>query len=212
MKQAAYLESYLADKTFLVGHRITLADIFTASALARGFEVVRTPPRWIWITMSAFLTVTLQVLDAKFRTAHPNTFRFFNTIVNQPQFAAVAPSLPLCAEAVVFTPPKKEKVAAAPKEAAAPKAAKAPKAKEDDDEEPAAAPEARAPHPVSLLPAASFPLDELKRQYSNQETDVAFKWLEENFNANDYSLWKVAYKYPEELTQGWSRSFRYQGS
>lgn len=43
LKQAAYLEGVLADKTFLVGHRITLADIFVASALARGAEFVRPP-------------------------------------------------------------------------------------------------------------------------------------------------------------------------
>lgn len=145
-----------------------------------------------------------QVLDAEFRKAHPNTTRYLNTIVNQPQFAAVS-KVTFADKAVVFTPPKKE--AAAPKAAAAPaapKAAKAPKAKEvDEDEEPAAPAEARAPHPASLLAAPkSFPLDEFKRQYSNSETDVAFKWLEENFDAQDYSLWKVSYKYPEELTQG----------
>lgn len=28
------------------------------------------------------------------------------------------------------------------------------------------------------------------------------KWLEANFDAQDYSLWKVSYKYPTELTQG----------
>lgn len=28
------------------------------------------------------------------------------------------------------------------------------------------------------------------------------KWLEENFNSQEYSLWKVEFKYPEELTKG----------
>lgn len=27
------------------------------------------------------------------------------------------------------------------------------------------------------------------------------KWLEANYDAQDYSLWKVTYKYPTELTQ-----------
>jgi elongation factor 1-gamma len=28
------------------------------------------------------------------------------------------------------------------------------------------------------------------------------KWLDANYDAQDYSLWKVTYKYPTELTQG----------
>ena len=28
------------------------------------------------------------------------------------------------------------------------------------------------------------------------------KWLDEHYDAQDYSLWKVTYKYPTELTQG----------
>lgn len=30
----------------------------------------------------------------------------------------------------------------------------------------------------------------------------AVKWLEANYNPQEYSLWKAEYKYPEELTQG----------
>ena len=41
---SAYLEKTLADKTFLVGDRISIADIFVASALTRGFEFVRRLP------------------------------------------------------------------------------------------------------------------------------------------------------------------------
>lgn len=41
LKAASLLEKTLADKTFLVGHRVTLADIFIASAVGRGFDCVR---------------------------------------------------------------------------------------------------------------------------------------------------------------------------
>ena len=33
-------------------------------------------------------------------------------------------------------------------------------------------------------------------------SQVAIKWLDENYNGQEYSLWKATYKYPEELTQG----------
>lgn len=39
----AVLEKTLATKTFLVGERITLADIFVATSVSRGFAEVRFP-------------------------------------------------------------------------------------------------------------------------------------------------------------------------
>lgn len=181
-KLCAYLEKCLSDKTFLVGHRITLADIYVASVLVRGFEFV---------------------LDAEFRTAHPNIFRHFNTVVNQPHFAAVLGASPtLIEKCTVYTPPKKEP--AAPKVAApaAAKAPKAPKPKDDDEDEPSVPDEPKAKHPAEALGAAkAFPLDEFKRQYSNNETPVAMKWLEGVYDPSEYSLWRVDYKYPTELTQ-----------
>lgn len=41
LKQFAYLEKTLADKTFLVGNRITVADIYVASVIIRGLGLVR---------------------------------------------------------------------------------------------------------------------------------------------------------------------------
>jgi elongation factor 1-gamma len=46
-----------------------------------------------------------------------------------------------------------------------------------------------------------MPLDEWKRQYSNNDTPDALKWFWEHYDPKDYSLWKVDYKYNEELTQ-----------
>lgn len=134
--------------------------------------------------------------------------RHFNTVIHQPQFFSVIGNTePTAVEkAIVYTPPKKEAAAPkAPVAAAAPKAPKAPKAKEvdEEEEEPSVPAEPKAKHPAELLGAPkSFPLDEFKRQYSNNETDVAFKWLKENYDPQEYSLWKVTFKYPEELTQG----------
>ncbi|KAI5479407.1 elongation factor 1-gamma [Pseudohyphozyma bogoriensis] len=178
------LNNYLADKTFLVGHRVTLADIFVASALQRGTEVI---------------------IDAALFAQFPNALRFLNTVVNQPTYLSVIGSAPVwLQEPVVYTPPKKEEKPKKEKAAPAPKAEK-PAKKEVEEEEPAAPAEPKAKHPAELLgPAKSFPLDEFKRQYSNNDTPVAVKWLADNFNeqaAQEYSFFKAVYKYPTELTQ-----------
>ncbi|GAA5934493.1 translation elongation factor EF1B gamma [Sporobolomyces koalae] len=169
----AYLEKYLASTTFLVGERITLADIYVTIILSFGFS---------------------KVLDAEVRATLPNTVRFFNTVVRQTNVAAVVGEPTLIEKAIVYTPPKKEekkKEAPKPKEAAKPAA----------DEEEVAAEAPKPKHPCEALPKPAFPLDEFKRQYSNNETVDAMKWLDEHYNANDYSIVKATFKYPEELTQ-----------
>ena len=175
LKSLDYLEKVLADRTFLVGDRVTLADIFVYSVLGPAFATV---------------------LDADFRKSHPNVTRHFQTVAHQPQVLEVVGQEPtLCEKAAVYTPPKKEekpKAAPAPKEDK-PKAAPAPAA----DDVPAEAPKPK--HPCEALgPAKSFPLDEWKRQvrsflvffrsfvavtltlvrllqYSNNDTSVAMK-------------------------------------
>src|SRR5271155_4478425 len=63
LKAIHNLEQHLLVHTFLVRERITLADLFTASLIARGFEYV---------------------LDKEWRDANPNTTRWYETIINQP--------------------------------------------------------------------------------------------------------------------------------
>lgn len=164
-------EEHLTHHTYLVGERITLADLFSAGLLYRGFQ---------------------NFFDKQWRQQHPAVTRWYETIVNQPIYSAVAEKLPfLDTPALTNVAPKK---AEAPK--AAPKPAAAPKAEEPEEE--AAAPKAK--HPLESLPKASLPLDEWKRQYSNSETPDALKWFWENVKFDEYSLWKVAYKYNDELT------------
>ncbi|KAI8368695.1 hypothetical protein BD560DRAFT_398457 [Blakeslea trispora] len=78
----------------------------------------------------------------------------------------------------------------------------------EKEEKPAAAAveeEAKpAPKPKSkldLLPPSPFILDAWKREYSNNDTKDAIKWFWEHFDAEGFSIWKVDYKYNEELTQ-----------
>jgi elongation factor 1-gamma len=63
------VEAHLADKTYLVGDAITLADITLFSALIYPFKFVCCP---------------------EFRGAIPNVMRWFNTVANQPSFIDVA--------------------------------------------------------------------------------------------------------------------------
>ncbi|KAG0000773.1 Elongation factor 1-gamma [Entomortierella chlamydospora] len=179
--QLATLERHLIKKTYLVGERVTLADISAATSLYQAFKLL---------------------FDADFRKGFPAVNRWFTTIVNQTNFKAVAGDFVFCETPLKYVAPKKE---AAPKEKKAdkPKEEKKPKAKEPEEE-----PEETfedAPKPKSkldLLPKPGMALDEWKRQYSNNDTPVAMKWLWENIDlTTDYSIWKVDYKYNDELTK-----------
>ncbi|KAG0149904.1 hypothetical protein CROQUDRAFT_279056 [Cronartium quercuum f. sp. fusiforme G11] len=172
------IEKLLQYRTYFVGERITLADIFLAAHLTWGFNYI---------------------LDASWRSQFPNIFRHYQTLVHQSAFATVLGGEPtLIEKRIVYSPPKKEK-APAPA-AAAPKAEK--KAKDDEDDEPLVPAEPKAKHPCEALgPAKCFPFDEWKRQYSNSKFPDAMKWLEEHIDLSEYSFVKVTYKYNEDLTQ-----------
>ncbi|KAJ5986708.1 hypothetical protein N7451_011073 [Penicillium sp. IBT 35674x] len=163
----AVLENHLTENTYLVGERITLADLFTAALLTRAFATV---------------------LDKKYREENVAFTRWYNTIINQAAFKAVFPEPKFAEECIKYTPPKKEEK---PKPAPAPAAAA-------EEDKPAEAPKAK--HPLEALGKPTLALDEWKRQYSNNDTrEVAMPWFWQNFNAEEYSLWKVDYKYNNEL-------------
>ncbi|KAI8657402.1 hypothetical protein NCS57_01118300 [Fusarium keratoplasticum] len=178
LKAFDVVEDHLIRNTYLVGERITLADLFAASITLRGFQYF---------------------FDKTYREEHPALTRWFETVRSQPIFSEVAEQVEfLETPALTNTPPKKPEQ---PKKEAAPK-------KEKEAPAPAAAPaaeDAPAPpkpkHPLELLGKPSFPLDEWKRQYSNiKNHDEAMKYFWENFNFEEWSIWKVDYKYNDELT------------
>ncbi|GAA5913134.1 uncharacterized protein JCM6883_006535 [Sporobolomyces salmoneus] len=171
----AYLEKHLSSRTFLVGERITIADLFVAISLSFGFA---------------------KVLDAEFRATLPNTMRFFNTVINQENVKSIVGQPTLIEKAIVYTPPKKEEKK---KETPAPKPKAAPAAQEEEEESAPAEPKAK--HPCEALGKPTLVLDEVKRQYSNNDTKDFFEWFEKNYNPNEYSLVRASYKYPTELTQ-----------
>jgi elongation factor 1-gamma len=166
-KVVGIFEAHLTANTYLVGERITLADIFAAALLTRAFATV---------------------LDAAWRQANPATTRWYNTIINQDAFKAVFPSPKFAEEVIKYTPPKKEE-----KPKAAPAAAAAAPA-ESTAEPP------KAKHPLEALGKPTLILDDWKRKFSNEDPrTVAMPWFWEQFKADEYSLWKVNYKYNNEL-------------
>ncbi|KAL9550530.1 hypothetical protein MBANPS3_004693 [Mucor bainieri] len=173
------LNKVLLTKTYLVGHQITYADIAVVTSLIPSFTLV---------------------LDKAARAEFKNVTRYVTTIVAQPNFSKFLGDVQLCETPLKYTPPKKEKKPAAPAKEAAPKKKEAaPKAAEADAEEPAKP----APKPKSkldLLPPSKFIMDAWKREYSNNDTKDAIKWFWENFDPEGYSIWKVDYKYNDELT------------
>jgi elongation factor 1-gamma len=168
------LEDYLLVNTYLVGERLSLADVFVASLLIRGFQYV---------------------FDKKWRADFPCTTRWYETITNQPIYESGLKTS-FIDEAIKYTPPKKE---AAPKKET-PKAAPKAAAKKDDDDEEEDKPAPKPKHPLDALPRSTMVLDDWKRKYSNEDTPVAMKWFWETANFDEYSLWRVDYKYNDELT------------
>jgi elongation factor 1-gamma len=157
------LNKILLTKTYLVGHQITYADIAIVTSLVNAY---------------------VNVLDKSVRDEYKNVTRYFKTVVAQPNFKKFLGEITLCETPLKFTPPKKEKKPAAPKEQPKKKEADAPKPKSKLD----------------LLPPSKFIMDAWKREYSNNDTKDAIKWFWDNFDSEGYSIWKVDYKYNDELT------------
>lgn len=178
-KAVQIVEEHLLHNTYLAGERVSLADLFAAGIISRGFQYF---------------------YDKKWRADNPNVTRWYETVYNQPIYSAVAGKLSLIDEVTLKNqPPKKPEQ---PKKEAAPKAAPKPKPKEVEEDEEEEVKEAPKPkHPLEALPKPTLILDEWKRQYSNNDTADAMKWFWENYKPEEYSLWRVDYKYPEELTQ-----------
>ena len=181
LKAVSVLNEHLLVHTYLVGERITLADLFTAGLISPGFKYF---------------------FDKQWREDNLNVTRWYETVCNQPIYSDVAGKFDFIDEAIKNQPPKTEKQEK-PKKEQAPKAQPKPKAKEaEEEEEEEEKPAPKPKHPLEALPKPTLVLDDWKRKYSNEETrEVALPWFWENFNAEEYSLWKCDYKYNDELTQ-----------
>merc|ERR1712004_152792 len=152
------LNDHLLAKTFLVGERISLADIAVCCTL---------------------LSLYKQVMDPSFRGAYQNVNRWFTTVVNQPNAKAVLGEVVLCSKEAQFDAKKfaefsgkgDKKKEEKPKKEQQPK-----KEPEKKKEKPAEKPRRRTMvcprNPKPRIPSQHFPkgtfdLEEWKRFYSN---------------------------------------------
>jgi elongation factor 1-gamma len=140
------------------------------------------------------------VFEASFVTPFKNVTRWFTTCINQPHFKSVLGQVQLC-EKMAVPPTTPVTPAAQPK---VEKKAEKKVVEEKEDLEKLAAEEEKpkGKNPLDLLPKSSFILDEWKRCYSNNDTrPTALDWFWANFDSEGYSIWRVEYKYNNELTQ-----------
>merc|ERR1719483_1469492 len=176
----AALDQFLVTRTFLVGERISLADIGMAVTLLPAFT---------------------QVLDEAFRTSHRHLTRWFNTIIHQELVVNVVGAVKLCTkEAEMIQGVKKD--AAKKKE----KVTKPEKKKEEPKNKPAEEPmeipaEPKKSDPLDPLPKGTFDLDEWKRFYSNNDEDKSCEYFWSKFDPSCYSIWRGDYRYNKELSQ-----------
>lgn len=145
------------------------------------------------ITLADFFTAALltrafaTVLDQSFRSDNPAVTRWYSTVTNQPAFKAVVEKPVLIEKAIQYTPPKKEE--------------KKEKKEEKKEEKPAEPKPEKPKHPLEALGKPNFPIDDWKRFYSNEDTrPTALNYFWENYNPEEYSIWKVQFKYNNELT------------
>lgn len=166
------LEQRLKLHPYIVGDRLTLADVAAASTLVLGFKLI---------------------FDEKYRKPLGNLTKWFSAIAASEQFTAVWGPIKL---AKVAVPLPEVKVAEAPKaEESKNKPAeesKKPAVASDaaDDEQP----KKKGPNPLDLLPASNFVLDEWKKLYANSKDKAStLPWFWEHFDPEGYSIWIFKY-------------------
>jgi len=184
------LNKHLSTRTYLVGERISFADITIASSLYHIYQLVAEP---------------------SFRKAFVNVNRWYLTVVNQPKVhevfgdvvladkAQIAPESS-AAEQEVEKPKETKPKEAKPKKEEKPKPA--PKEHDDEEEDETHDDEPKGKNPLDALPPPKMNMDEWKRMYSNNDTRAtAMPWFWANFSEADYSLWFCRYLYNHELQQ-----------
>ena len=181
------LDKWLEIRTYLVGERITIADIAVFS------------------TVDVVLRATSAAADAY---KCKNVIRHYMTVLHQPKTQEALKAVGH--DALIPAKPKEEK-APAPKKEEKPKKAEKPAAAEEEDEMPAE--EKKKPNPLDALPPSKFVLDAFKREYSNTDTrKVAAPYFFDNFDAEGFTCFWCNYKYNEDnkmtfmtanLVRGW---------
>jgi elongation factor 1-gamma len=189
-KAMTALNDHLLHHTFLVGERVTLADIVVACTMISLYQ---------------------NVLDPGFRKPFGNVNRWFTTVVNQPQVKKVVGAINLADKMAQADPKKfaemqketgsggkkdkKEKKQDKPQQ---PKQEK--KKKEEEPEEEPMMEKPKEKDPLANAPKGNFDMDDFKRFYSNNDEDKSIPYFWEKFDKENYTIWRCDYKYNDELT------------
>jgi elongation factor 1-gamma len=184
------VEKWLEIRTFLVGERVTIADL----ALFGHIE--------------AILRMTPQATEVyKFK----NVVRHYMTMLHQPKVQEGLRAMNH--EGSIPAKPKEEKAPAPKKEEAPKKEAKPAAAAADEEDDAPTFEDKKKPNPLDALPPSNFVLDAFKREYSNNDTrKVAAPFLFDNFDPAGYTAFWCNYKYNDEnkmqfmtanLIRGW---------
>lgn len=193
-KALTTLNSHLLTRTYLVGERITLADISVAMTLLHLYQYV---------------------LEPNLRKPYQNVNRWFQTVIYQPEAIAVIGNFKLAEKTLEYDPKKyaetqgkstkkekKEKESKKEaKEAKESKEAKNDPAEELDPTEAILAAEPDNKNPFDALPKGSFDIDDFKRFYSNEDESKSIPYFWKVFDPQHYSIWFGEYKYNNELTK-----------
>ncbi|CAE6354329.1 unnamed protein product [Rhizoctonia solani] len=110
------------------------------------------------------------------RAKYPALVRLLETVANHPEIKAIFGSLRFMDFPAVFVSPSQEE----------------------------SSPEPGAKNPLDDLPRSTFKLRDWKRAYSNMDTRGAggsLEWFYGKFDPEGFSIWRVDFKYNEELTQ-----------
>jgi len=184
-KILSFLNDHLLTRTYLVGERITLADIVVSCSLLQLYQYV---------------------LEPSVRAPYTNVNRWFTTLINQQQFKKVLGDIKLCDKAITLetapkkaaeTPAKKDKKDKGGKQEKAAKKEAAPEFP-DEEEEPSLEPKSK--DPFEAFPKGSWNMDDFKRFYSNNPEEQSIPYFWEKFDKQNYSIWYCEYKYADELT------------
>lgn len=193
-KALTALNSHLLTRTYLVGERLTLADISVAMTLLHLYQYI---------------------LEPNLRKPYQNVNRWFQTVIYQPESMAVIGVFKLAEKTLEYDPKKYAEAQGKPskkekKEKESKKEAKEPKepkeskkeaVEELDAADAALAAEPKTTNPFDTLPKGTFDLDDFKRFYSNEDEAKSIPYFWTKFDPEHYSIWLGEYKYNDELTK-----------
>lgn len=144
------LDQHFQDKTYLVGERVSTFDYAFVSLVKNALE---------------------NNLKGSSFAEYKNFNRYYNTIVNQPDFDKVK-NLELF---------------------------KAPQLSAADLMDQLESAQTKSKDPFAVLPPTTFNFDDYKRCYSNNPPEVYLPYFWEKFDAENCSIWLCEYKFSDEL-------------